>query len=131
MFESTDPLDREIKFKDSTWKWKIEEGHPELIESFGEEKLEEIINRLIENPRFILRDKTEAEEPSGTIRDLYRDSVENKKFEEIQVLRTIVEFPTAKTKNESVQGEVVTTFISSRSGDSTGKGVVYDRKAET
>lgn len=125
--ESTDPLDRKVIYKTSTWEQKVKEGHRELSESYDEEEFKELIKELVEDPRYIIRDRTQAEFEDQSIRDMYRDAVINEEYEKVQIVRAIVEFE----EPEADLGEVVTSWISSKTGDSTGKGVVYDKKAET
>ncbi len=111
-FNVTDPKGRSVLLKKSTWEYKIQAEHPEVSI--------DVLERLVRNPYYILRDLTQSEEAHPT-REEYVDLIPSPIETSLVIIRAIIDHAT-------VPGEVVTVFISSKTkGLSTQGGIIYVR----
>lgn len=112
MFTGKDPLDRLVRLKKTTWEFKISPGHPEVNL--------ELLERLIQNPYYILRDLQADGSPHPT-REEYVDLIPSPVSQRLVVIRAIVDHGMG-------EGDIVTAFLSTKTkGLSTEGGIVYAR----
>lgn len=113
-----DPIQRIVVLKKGTWEYKILTARPELENYLPE------INRLIQNPYYILRDMTEFE-PGNKIphdtREEYIDIIPSKSSSGLVVLKAVVDHYTNP-------GEIVTAYKSNKlRGLTTEGGIIHVR----
>jgi hypothetical protein len=111
IFNTTDPLGREVKLKTTTWHYHVLEEN-ERHELSGQE---EEVEKVIQNPYFILPDKT------FETRQNYIDVVNLDTSDKLKSLFVSVDY------NNSDYGDIVTVIAKSSVRESTERGVIYER----
>ncbi|WP_459910136.1 hypothetical protein [Desulfotomaculum defluvii] len=113
MFSTTDPLGREIRLESRTWNKHIITSHPEMY------KQEALVKKVIENPKYILKDKTKPD-----TRDNYFELCNHPSDGSLSIMKVVVDFSTGT-------GDVTTSYpIKSTTTQATtfnGRGVKYER----
>lgn len=132
IFETTDPLKREVILKVDTWEKKIlnynnandgnihGNSHTEMID------LLDVVKASIEAPNYIIQDVNEYINENGE--KIIENSTSREQYfkffidgNNIKCVKTVVEHSPAKER-----GEIVTTFKQSGKVGTKGGNVIYD-----